>query len=85
MRLRDEESSLLLVILDAVMDQHDDTVCSQTSCDLLGIPWKLHHEMGHVAQDTSDCNQYDLDVHPHGRLFEIVLVQKLKEIKTRKH
>jgi len=28
MRLRDEESSLLLVILDAVMDQHDDTVCS---------------------------------------------------------
>lgn len=83
MRLRLKESSLFLVILNAVMDNHDDTVCEQTECDLLVISWELHHKVREVAQGTSDCNEYDLDVDPQGRLLEIVPFQKLQRI-TRK-
>jgi len=84
MRLADEKGSLFLVILNAVMDNHNDTVGEETECHLLGITRELHDEVRHIAQSTSDSNEYDLDVHPHGRLLEIVSFQKLKGI-TRKH
>ena len=77
MALGNEECSLLLVILNKIVNAHQNDISGQTSSHFNMIFRELHDEVGHVAKCASNCNYNNLDVHQEGGLRKVATLQKL--------